>query len=760
MPGNTNRYPVDIPSASRVPQPQVDTEVGVMPDAGGAHLFEQAAGIFAGQAERIGRLADHAAAKEGEDAGAVAGLDPEFRPTKRLTIRGEAFDNAGIDVAGKRLKMQMAADMDAAAEKYGDDPGRLQAALAGRAKHYAEQGMALDPQLGADITLTYQSHSLSLVRQATRAANARAEAAQSEAIASDLETGYSRATQAAYNLGLDAQADEALAGMVAQYGKSLSASVNGKPVLTPKAQAKHLEQFREAVFGARMIGAIERTPDVEGKAKFISQFRDDWAAGKYPDMDLVGRDRLMTHMDRDLNRAEAEARLGLKRVEDAAKAQLDAVVKGSPVSELKIAELRSAGWQAGAPAAEDAARAAIHTLTAVEKIHGAPLHVAEQAVAALRHELDSSGENPVLAARVELMDKALGEKRDAIRKAPYAYYRRAGLLPAAPLDFADPDRLAASLGERARQRQVIQAREGGRDLPLLEESDKALLTGRMEAGPQSLAGVLKAAADGLGKDAITLFRELGQDRHAGQLAYLGGWAMSGAGPDDVGNLAIYLRQKGEEGYKVRLKEGMFRRADVDKWWEASAGAMFAGQPQTASAVKSLALGLADIRAKRNGDETITEESYNAAIVSLLGERTVGNQVYGGIATVGGDAPDRSLIPNPIRDVSIAFDSGAYPVIVPPFVRQDRFAAAKDALSSADLEALGAPRGENGAALSIGDFRRARLKAIGGNRYEVMVGSEDDPQLPLTADGKPWVLDFDRVRYLLGHRHPEFFLFGD
>src|SRR5690606_13607433 len=92
---------------------RVDRDVaGPLPSTDAAEALSQVAHSFAVTGAKIGHMADKATAKEGEEAGRIAGLDPEFRPTRSLTIRGEAYDQAGLQVAGARLRQTLEADLD------------------------------------------------------------------------------------------------------------------------------------------------------------------------------------------------------------------------------------------------------------------------------------------------------------------------------------------------------------------------------------------------------------------------------------------------------------------------------------------------------------------------------------------------------------------------------------------------------------------------------------------------------------------------
>ncbi|TIT48614.1 MAG: hypothetical protein E5W72_17585, partial [Mesorhizobium sp.] len=70
-------------------QPQFDSNLGA--DA----YYGRLRGELSALANKVGGMADRAAAAEGETAGLMAGLDPNFRPGRANTIYGQAYDRAG-----------------------------------------------------------------------------------------------------------------------------------------------------------------------------------------------------------------------------------------------------------------------------------------------------------------------------------------------------------------------------------------------------------------------------------------------------------------------------------------------------------------------------------------------------------------------------------------------------------------------------------------------------------------------------------------
>lgn len=89
-------------------------------------------------AAKFGAIADQAAQVEGQRAGQAAGLEPAFKPSGSMTLRGQAFDRAGIQVYASRLTAKLSSDMADLFDQTRDNPAAFQAGAA-RLKAQYEQ---------------------------------------------------------------------------------------------------------------------------------------------------------------------------------------------------------------------------------------------------------------------------------------------------------------------------------------------------------------------------------------------------------------------------------------------------------------------------------------------------------------------------------------------------------------------------------------------------------------------------------------------
>src|SRR5262245_45152061 len=135
---NTRR---GIPTVNRDPLGKVTptTDVALSAgqlDSGIDEALKRLSGQFGNLADRVGHLADRAAAREGTEEGRQAGLDPEFRRRNDGTIRGEAYDAAALEVQRAQLVSRMGEDLHQAYEKHQGSPAALDAALKERRRHW------------------------------------------------------------------------------------------------------------------------------------------------------------------------------------------------------------------------------------------------------------------------------------------------------------------------------------------------------------------------------------------------------------------------------------------------------------------------------------------------------------------------------------------------------------------------------------------------------------------------------------------------
>jgi len=728
MPGNTNRHDVRIPSSNGVRAPALETNAdpGVR-DTGAAQLFDQAAQQYGQMSAKVGALADRAAAKEGEEAGSSAGLDPEFRPQKNMTIRAEAFDRAGLSVASSRLRMAMAADLDDAYDKYGDDPKRLKAALDGRAKAFVEQGMALDAKIGASLTLSFRQSSLSMMRRSTRAQAVRIAAGQREAVASDVSDRLKRIGREAYDAGLDNEADAHLASSRAQLLEKLAEhDVRGKPLFTAHQRQAALTDFDATVMRERLYGALSRADGHEGKAQLVMGFEEGWKKGEYPELGPDDFRRISTGLRRELRREETAQSVLLRTSKKKTDILVGQLSKGYAVNEDQRSEML-AGIRASGDVGVELANEADRNMTLLDHLRVQPPQKIRETIEQERAIAAKKGVSASRLHLIEMAENLEAEARKQLKVDPLGWMERTGQMDVQPLDMTSAENMHLRVAQAEKT-----AHDYGMEPRYLRPDERQAMTVMMRQGPKSLAEVVRTVSKGFGPAAVKVFGELSD--HAPELAHIGGLAATGADPEAIANAAVWMRLKAEKGYKSRLSS-----TDEKGWFHENVGALFGDRLAMSQAVRQVAGGIADILAKKRGEKTVSKETYKQAVNQALGRRVVNGVAYGGVIDYSRDGVTYS-------GGATVEHSGSHKIIIPSWVRADRFESVIDGIGEGILAQLGSPMHGNGAPVTPADIKRARLETIGDGRYLVNFGTRSEPQYfyPQGHKGAKWVLDMKLV----------------
>lgn len=722
MAPNRNGRPVRIAQMNIRATPAVETNVDPgNHDTGAAAVFDTAANEFGKMAQRVGKLADQAAALEGADAGAQAGLDLEFRPTKSLSIRGRAFDKAGIPIAFRRMRMGLNADMQAALKKYGDDPGKLAAALATRQKGWIKQAARLSPQLAARLTLSARQSQLGLVRQATRARLAKTVAAERNSADADIADRLKTIERNAYNGGLDEQATASLASEKTDLTAAVQAvGVNGKPLFSPRAQQRFLKGLDQRVATARIRGAFERTTGLDGKEKFVETLREDWKKGRGVSRhyDLNGMERMVRSLEADLVPLRLEHRKNVTHAARQMKGMVDMALKGYALpKEQVIDQFEHQVTKLDSPELEAGWESAKNTLSFVSDARRSSPYELGLYNSHLQDQIREKGATPERVARLELGREIQQNMERSLSKNPYEWVERTGLATVDPIHLNDP----ASMQNRVALNESLR-QHFRRDIPLLRASEKQAIMSVIGQGPDEMLVVTHGIVSGFGEKTGSVLSEIARDApglaalgaltHRKMPSYLLRKAASG--------LALIRAGRGKKGGFVSRMEGSgaLKKIVLDETGDA-----FQMLPQAEKGLAELAWGIAEMDA-RNAGTQVTTEIMTQAVQQAAGQREINGHLYGGITKFNGQH-----------------------VLVPDHIRQDRFDDAIGQITQKNLDAWGVGKGLNGDRFTPAHLRNARLVSVGVGRYLVAMGDPDTghPQY-VRGPGGPngaWVLDLSK-----------------
>ncbi len=710
------------------------TESGIdLPASGGEQAARSVAAAHGSVANEladlgnvIGKYADHAAAVEGERAGRQAGLDPEFRPTRAITIRGEAYDRAGLDVYRSTVAIEI--DNDIAS---GGDLGKKREGWLAR----------VPEELRPDVVHKFRRAEISQARQAARAHAARIKTESQVALQSELDTSIKTLHQRAFQLGLDGKSDELIARDLSDLEQLLARTgADGKPIVSPSSARKNLIQAKEVVADARLLGAFDRLPSVAAKKAMLDKIEDDFknSRGVAKIYDLPGYRRITGQLGAELRRAQTEDRARSSAVLNDIKDLQRFAEKGHAPTPDQLAGIRA---RAEATSNTDVTA----QLALVEDIanwqqgarRATPAEIDAYA-AQVRDGIKEHGPNEVSVGRLEMAEKLATEARKEIKKDPIGWADRVGLVNVTPLDFSEPDKAAVSVKARVAQAEAVASHYKIAPTYLQPEERRVLATIASQGGAQTLeiATTLSQAA---GDRAPAVLSEVFDE--APTIAVLAGHVHEAGVTSAARDAADGLALAKTEGFKpLAPKKQQAREIAV----QVGRGA-FTAMPRAEQAVMSLANKIYEVRARRAGVEEFDVDLWEAGFREAIGERTHAGDTYGGIALRGG-----------------GWLFGGRAIVVPPNIKQDGFDDVINAIRLDDLvDVFGAPLDKADKPVSIEAVRRAEFVTVGHGKYWLAMGDIDsgDPQFLKGGNGRPYELDLNALAPRLSKRRPDLYFGG-
>lgn len=704
---------------------QIATGNGQLPSTGSVEALNSVAGDLSRIGNEIGRYADHAAAVEGEREGRLAGMDPEFRPSRALTIRGEAYDRAGLQVAASQTRIAVEEEID----KGGDLEGKRQAWLGKVAE-----------ELRPEVDHMFRRGIVAQSRQAAREHAARVAAEVRASVQTDVEQGLKGLHQRAYALGLDPTADDLLAKDMGLLAKHLARTTqDGKRVVSPEAAAKLLSQAREEVSNARLLGAFGRLDGIAAKEAFLKEVDEDYRNGRglAKEYDFDGFQRITGTLEGELRSAKAEAGAASRGLMEEIKGVQRLAEKGYAPPADQLAGLRG---RVAVTGSGDLALALAEAEDLAQWQASARRARPEELDTFARAERSRmrDGADPRTVARVEMAEKLADEARRELKQDPLGWADRSGVLKIAPLDLSSPDATAVSLQARVAQAETVAAEYGVPAQYLRPDERLRLATAAAQGGEATIA-IAEALTRAGGDKAPAILGELFAE--APTVAVLGGHVaeagVTAAARDAADGMALAKTKE----FKSVAPEPQKARAALAE----EIGTALAALPKSEQAVLAMANAAYEVRARRLGVTEFDDALWRKTLREALGERQVGGETYGGVVYQGAGYISR----------------GDTPVVIPPDVKQDGFGELVEAIRLDDLTATGgAPLHGDGSPASIASVRRARLVSAGAARYLLALGDPlEDPQYLMDGRGQPYVLDLGKLAPTLRKRRPDLYLGG-
>jgi hypothetical protein len=714
--------------------------IGDVPSSGAAEALSTISRGLDQVGSRVGALADHAAAVEGAEAGRLAGLDPEFRPTRNLTIRDEAYDKAGLDIYETRTKSAMLADLEGVYEANQNDPGKLADALAERRAGWVSGSI---PELRAQLETAWDGAALTATRQSQRNRLAILNAEQKGAMTIELTEGLKRMSQKAYALGLDATADQVLGAELGSLNRVLARTdPTGKPLVDPSAAAKIMIDAKSEIATARINGAFSRLPSLGAKAEFITKLRDDFAKseGIAAEYDAAGFERVVSSLETDYRSARATEAVGVRALKEDIDSTSKRLEKGFDPGDAAIAELKG---RLSAIEGADGAADLTKTLAEAEGLLAWQKDARTKTPAALevwaeteRKALEGGQSTEFREQRLEATEKLLSNMRAELKQNAIGWADRVGLLKKTPLDFSSEETAAATMKARIAMRDEVSAIYGIQANYLEPEEARALTVAAAQGGTQMLQ-ITTAIAGAAGDRTPKIIAEIAKD--APVVAMIAGHVNEAGATAAARDAADGIALSKTDGFKSMAPSNANAMLATDP----VLGRSLSEIPTAEAAAVEAANAIYEVRARRLGKSDFDSVLWSKGLNEVLGQRTIEGVSFGGVV---------------YQNDNWGRDTGG--VILPPQVRSDGLPDLLNSIVTEDL-AANRPRYADGSTAPVSEVRRAKLKNAGSGRYFLALGDpeSDDPSWLLDADGRRYVLDLQAMLPTLGRRRPDLVLGG-
>lgn len=718
--------------------------------SGASEVLGQASKLFAGMADQVGQIADDAARVAGEQQGASAGLDPEFRPRGDNTIFGRAYDQAALQTFKGQMSIKLHGQLGAAFDKSPSDPIALNQAMQEVRNGWVENmDRSVAPLMLPHFEAAFARTATELNREATRNQIKIADQEQRATLDAEIKMHVGQVERLGYRLGLDARADEVLAGEMSTMRERLSqVAADGRPLILPAVREKALRDAEQEIARSRIIGAFDRLQTLPEKQAFIDKVEKDYQSGGNPlleNFDPAHYETLVSKLystakRHELGAAENASR-ARKMVDDADKSAKE----GIPLTPEQRQNVLSTVIQYGKPEDVDKFRRSEATLAMLQEFNVTPPDMLEARVRRERQRLtrDGAGAGEWERERLKLAEGYIEAQKAGLSQNMLGVAAKAGVASVAPLDLSAPDKFASTLANRMPEAETV-AGFYRRDVQYFTPEEKAELGSIGRKGGASLVGLASSIVRGAGDKAPEVLKQVAKE--ASEVAVIGQLHLAGSAEKTIQDAAngIALRQHEDfkQGGKALAPKGEVAMLTGKEVF----GDVFRTDPEAQSTALSLANAIYEVRARQRQVDTFDKNLWSQGLREVLGERTVDGVKAGGLA---------------YQQAGWLW-GGSKPVLIPANIRQDKFAQVLDVVAIEDLTtSKGAvPMDGKNRPLDMAALRAGRLMTVGQGKYMIQTGQDHDGRAEVAyRDGRPFVLDLFALEPALRQRRPDLYVPG-
>jgi len=347
----------------------------------------------------------------------------------------------------------------------------------------------------------------------------------------------------------------------------------------------------------------------------------------------------------------------------------------------------------------------------------------------------ASGATPDQARLIEAAQGYASKLRTSFDANPLGRAAQDGIIPPQPpLDFSNPQNLAAGLKSRMAAGDQVASRYGV-PAPYVTPDDKEAVKAIAAAGGEPMVQAAATIAGTMGPRASAFFSQVGGE--VPSFAQMGRIAAIGGDPGILRDGAWAVQQDHIPGSKVeRPSNEVLAQPIVGAYGDA-----FRAIPDFGLGARTLASSALAATIAREGldpknlDPTMVSQTLQKA----AGATFAGSTQYGGVGSwtpsAGGGGSFLSLTG---PGWSLPRSGDAQKVLLPPGLRADQFSSVVKGITDGDLASLpNPPQAPDGTMMKAADLQAMRLTSLGPGVYAVSKGDPlgEDPQW-VTTPGAP------------------------
>jgi hypothetical protein len=656
-------------------------------------------------------------------AGAVkVTLTGAMGPTPQIaagTIRGDAYNNAAMNITVNRADTAMRGQMEALALQHEGDPAGLSASLDALRAGYVKD---MPPAAAALIDDSFGRQKFALVREAVTKFQSNLESANQAAFEENIAARQASVYRLAAAGGNDAETDAAIAGELG----ALTQSIDSSP-MTPLQKSRFKADAVGGVITARVLGGFEALKDPAARAAYAQKFQADWQSGQglVAQMDVKTYDSVNGELVRRLQADEVAANKRSAALDKSIEGQISTLKKGWPVPDANRAVLRNEVAKTGNPQLA-ANLDFLDGLANWQKAHIASRpEVIDAQINALQAKIQKDGASDAALTTLDVMEGLRDEMKKGLAADPLTWANRAGVTQVEQLDFTDSQHLAASITERVNDATAI-AQHYGIQPKYFTAAETDGLTKMIRQTPLALPSIVSSLTAGFGSATPAALAEISKD--APVLAHVAALVNTTGDQRPAIEIANVLDRRNQPGYKSPLPPAGKLQSAAAK----EIGPALLSLPNTMSSTVETASTLFEARAAARGidmEQFDTEgsparELYLDTLDEVLGATKRNGVKYGGLTAVNG-----------------------LTTVAPPDIEAASVERMVQNISTDDMIFQPAIGSANGVPITVSDLRRGQLVMTSIGKYRIALGdiAGGDPRYVPGASGGYFELDLGMLQ---------------